>query len=252
MPLICNPRTMFFKSNLIAQHFFRIGKFVLFIERNGWFNYCNWMHDGYTKRMEKLNIIADGSIIAIANTTKYNDTLSFRQHWSWKDLSNFILEQNKDNLIIFNTAWDDEWTIGFSINKITDASFFRKFEQSIEVTDGTLYLVNWTDLTSTLQFEDTKLPDEINETLKISIENGFYSVVVKQLFDHEDFDHDAGTGVDYIVELLQTTENPKLTADHIHWTEDFPTDESLFISSEDLGDFDDFLDHISSEPDDRK
>jgi hypothetical protein len=196
--------------------------------------------------MEKLNIIADGSIIAIANTAKYNNTLKFQDAWTWKELNEFMLKTNKNNLIVFNTAWDDEWTIGFLVNKSADDDYFRKFEQSIEVTNGKLYLVNWSDLTSTLQFEDTKIPDELNKDLKIDIKNGFYRVVVKQLFDHEGDDYDPENKINYIVELFLEAENPNLKADHIIWTEDFPNDESAFISNENLGDFDDFLDHISS------
>ena len=132
---------------------------------------------------QKLNIILDGSIVAIANTQKYNDTLKNQVNWTWQQLNNFILDTNKDNLIVFYTAWENEYTFEFLLNEQTDKIYFRKFEQSIEVTERNLYLVNWTDLTSSLQFKDTKLPDELNKDLKIDIENGFYKVVIKQLFD---------------------------------------------------------------------
>ena len=127
---------------------------------------------------QKLKIITDGSIIAIANTKKYNETLSNQTNWTWRQFNNFILETNKDNLVVFDTSWENEWTVEFLINIETDKAYFRKFEQSIEVTDQKLYLINWTDLTSSLQFKDTKLPDEINKEIKFDIENGFYKVVV--------------------------------------------------------------------------
>ncbi len=98
-------------------------------------------------------------------------------NWTWQQLNNFILDTNKDNLIVFYTAWENEYTFEFLLNEQTDKIYFRKFEQSIEVTERNLYLVNWTDLTSSLQFKDTKLPDELNKDLKIDIENGFYKVV---------------------------------------------------------------------------
>ena len=57
---------------------------------------------------QKLKIITDGSIIAIANTKKYNETLSNQTNWTWRQFNNFILETNKDNLVVFETSWENE------------------------------------------------------------------------------------------------------------------------------------------------
>ena len=195
---------------------------------------------------QKLKIITDGSIIAIANTKKYNETLSNQTNWTWRQLNNFILETNKDNLIVFDTAWENEWTVEFLINIETDKAYFRKFEQSIEVTDQKLYLINWTDLTTSLQFKDTKLPDEINKDLKFDIENGFYKVVVKQLFNPEDYEYEAENKINFIVELFSQSENPNVKADSIIWTEDFPNDDTVFLSYE-RNEFDDLLDKMINE-----
>ena len=195
---------------------------------------------------QKLKIITDGSIIAIANTKKYNETLSNQTNWTWRQFNNFILETNKDNLIVFDTSWENEWTVEFLINIETDKAYFRKFEQSIEVTDQKLYLINWTDLTSSLQFKDTKLPDEINKDLKIDLENGFYKVVVKQLFNPEDYEYISENKINFIVEFIIHSENPKIKADSIIWTEDFPNDETVFLSDE-RDKFDDLLDKMINE-----
>ena len=195
---------------------------------------------------QKLKIITDGSIIAIANTKKYNETLSNQTNWTWRQFNNFILETNKDNLIVFDTSWENEWTFEFLINIETDKAYFRKFEQSIEVTYQKLYLINWTDLTLSLQFEDTKLPDEINKDLKIDLENGFYKVVVKQLFNPEDYEYISENKINFIVEFIIQSENPKMKADSIIWTEDFPNDETVFLSDE-RDEFDDLLDRMINE-----
>ena len=195
---------------------------------------------------QKLKIITDGSIIAIANTKKYNETLANQTNWTWRQLNNFILETNKDNLIVFDTSWENEWTVEFLINIETDKAYFRKFEQSIEVTDQKLYLINWTDLTTSLQFKDTKLPDEINKDLKFDIENGFYKVVVKQLFNPEDYEYEAENKINFIVELFSQSENPNVKADSIIWTEDFPNDDTVFLSDE-RNEFDDLLDKMINE-----
>ena len=195
---------------------------------------------------QKLKIITDGSIIAIANTKKYNETLSNQTNWTWRQFNNFILETNKDNLIVFDTSWENEWTFEFLVDNETEKTYFRKFEQSIEVTDQKLYLINWTDLTSSLQFEDTKLPDELNKDLKIDLENGFYKVVIKQLFDPEDYEYDPENKINFIVEFFLQSENPNIQSEKIMWTEDFPNDETVFLSDE-RDEFDDLLDKMINE-----
>lgn len=50
---------------------------------------------------QKLKIIDDGGIIAIADSKKYNENLMFQENWTWKQLNNFILNKNIGNLIVF-------------------------------------------------------------------------------------------------------------------------------------------------------
>jgi hypothetical protein len=193
--------------------------------------------------MKKLNIIADGSIIAIANTKKYNETLSNQTNWTWKQFNHFILDKNKDNLIVFNTVWENDWVFEFLINKKTGKPYFRKFEQSIEVSDQKLYLITWTDLTASLQFENTKLPEELNKDLKIDLKNGYYKVVVKQLFNPEDDVCVTEGKTNFVVEFSIQSENPKLNADSIMWTESFPSSGEIFLSNE-RDEFDDILNEL--------
>jgi len=60
---------------------------------------------------QKLKIIADGPIIAIANATRYNETLKNQTNWTWKQVNEFFLETNRDHLIIFETVWEDEYRV---------------------------------------------------------------------------------------------------------------------------------------------
>ena len=60
---------------------------------------------------------------------------------------------------------------------------FREFSHEIEVTNGRLYLVDYTDLTMVTQFEDDTLPREDHADQYIELENGMYLVTVRQMFD---------------------------------------------------------------------
>lgn len=131
------------------------------------------IHDGESHQEYDGND-TEISIIALANVQQYNATLSNQVNWTWRQLNDFLLNTNSDNLIVFDTGYEEEWTFEFLFNKETNKSYFRKFEQSIEITDERLYLVNWTDLTSSLQFEDTALPGKDDCNLFVKLGNGFY------------------------------------------------------------------------------
>ena len=81
---------------------------------------------------------------------------------------------------------------------------------------------------------------------KFDIENGFYKVVVKQLFNPEDYEYEAENKINFIVELFSQSENPNVKADSIIWTEDFPNDDTVFLSDE-QNEFDDLLDKMINE-----
>lgn len=188
----------------------------------------------------KLKIIADGAILALANTTKFNQKLNHQTNWTYREFNDFILNVNKDCLIVFNTVWDNEWAFQFLINEESDQLYFRKFEQSIEITNNELHLINWTELTSALQFKNTTIPDQSNKDLKIDLDNGFYKVIVKQISDPDHYEDFNNHPLNFIVELSIQPENPNIKADEIVWTKDFPNDDSPFLSDQ-PNEFDEFL-----------
>nr|WP_314495983.1 hypothetical protein [uncultured Chryseobacterium sp.] len=197
-------------------------------------------------RIQKLKIIDDDGIIAIGNVKSYNEMLSFQETWTWKQLNDFISDKNYGNIIVFSTGREGEWTVEFLVNEESKKNCFRKSEHFIEVTDESLHLFSWGDLTSTLQFKDTVLPDPLNEKLKIKLRNGFYEVVVKQFFDPEDIEYDEENKTNFIIELF-SKEHPMDTAKkQIAWAEDFPNDDRIFLSNE-PDSFDDFLDELLKE-----
>lgn len=188
---------------------------------------------------KKLKIVDDDGIIAIVNTAGYNSSLKFQEEWSWQQLNEFLLTPNQGDLIVFSTGGEGEWTVEFLIDKESSKSYFRKFTQQIAVTEKVLHLVSWSDLTSTLQFQDTWLPDDSSAQSKVSLPNGNYQATVKQMFDPNDFDS-AAHKIHFVVELLLMDQIDEDDVSEIVWSENFPNDDSLFLSNE-PNEFDDFL-----------
>ena len=194
----------------------------------------------FFKKPKKVKIIDDDGMIAIANVKTYNANLKFQENWTWKQLNDFMLDKNRNSLIVFSTGSEEEWTLEFLLNEESKKPHFRKFEQNIEVTNGNLNVVSWSDLISTLQFTDSELPEDSNKDLKVNVKNGFYRVVVKQLFDHEDYEYNAENKVNFIVELFPQNQGIDDKAECIAWTENFPNDGDIFLTNE-PNDFDNFL-----------
>lgn len=192
---------------------------------------------------QELKIIADGAILALANSAKFNETLNNKTNWTYRQFNDFILNKNKDNLIVFNTVWENEWMFQFLMNEESDQPYFRKFEQSIEVTGEELHLVSWTDLTSSLQFKNTPLPDKHHRDLKIKIDNGFYKVIVKQLSNPDHYEDMNDNPINFVVEMFLQSENPNIKANHIMWAEDFPNDDADFLNSQ-PNELDEFLSNL--------
>ena len=191
-------------------------------------------------RNQTLKIIDDDGLIAIVNAKSYNETLNFQENWTWKQLNDFILTKNRNNAIVFSTGREEEWNFEFFMEKESNKTFFRKFEQTIKVTNQSLYLVSWSDLTATLQFSDTTLPDSSNKDLKINVSNGIYRVVVKQLYDPEDIEYEAEDLTNFIVELFPEIYLINKSAEQITWTEDLPNDDTFFLDNE-PNEFDELL-----------
>lgn len=146
---------------------------------------------------------------------------------------------------MFGTGREEEWTLEFLINKESSKPYFRKFVQYVEVTDQSLHLAPWSDITSTLQFPDTMLPDTMNADLKITLANGFYHAVVKQLFDPEEDDYDAENKINFIVELLQQASKSENIIDRISWVDDMPRDNRVFLADE-PNELDDLINQLIS------
>jgi len=97
---------------------------------------------------------------------------------------------------------------------------YREFTQTIEVTNGRLYITNYEDLTMAAQFIDEKLPANQNSNLRIPIENGFYEARIRQLFDHQKGTTESNEKTDFEILFQPATKDRMIKADKVSWWKD--------------------------------
>jgi hypothetical protein len=144
-----------------------------------------------------LTISDDSGFLAIVNAEKYNSFVD--EDWELPQLFNrFLEEMNNDNLIVWATGLESDWTVNF-VAAPSNESSFREFSKTIKVTNGKLYLTNYEDLTMAAQFSDEGLPTKQNANLCVSLDNGEYELTIRQLYNPNDPQHIATDKVNFEV-----------------------------------------------------
>ena len=169
----------------------------------------------------KLKITDDDGFIALVNSATYQSFVD--EDWQFDQLiSHFVNQMNERNLIIWQTNDNGggDWLVSFQEQQSTNRAF-REFSQLINVTDGALYLTNYSDLTTAAQFYDSTIPAVHNADLKIELENGVYKFSVRQVVNPHDLDQDFETDGDESIsfEIVIEPGTGFLTEriDNVHW-----------------------------------
>lgn len=165
----------------------------------------------------KLTIIDNDGFLALVNADRYNSFVT--KDWELEQLiSHFIGQSNKSCMIIWRTGYEgDEWIVSIEKEKSNKIAF-REFESQIEVTDKRLFLTEYADLTMAASYERAKIPSKHNSDLCIELENGFYNVLVRQLFNP---DKDYSDIVDHFeIVFSKSTIKVKNQLDKITWFND--------------------------------
>ncbi|TFF35421.1 hypothetical protein [Mucilaginibacter psychrotolerans] len=138
----------------------------------------------------KLNIIDDEGFIAIVNNDSYQSFVD--EDWQFDQLTaHFVSQMNAGNIAIWQTCNDGggNWLLSFQEHPSATTAF-RQFEQNVNVTSGALFLTNYSDLTLAAQFLDERIPARHHADLKIELENGWYKLTVRQMFDPDDYEQE--------------------------------------------------------------
>jgi hypothetical protein len=162
-----------------------------------------------------FTISDDSGFLAIVNADRYNSF--FANQWELPQLLNhFVDEMNNDNLIIWATGSENNWTVNF-IDKSFDKNAFREFSKTIEVTNGQLFLTNYEDLTMAAQFEYEQIPSKQNDLLNIKLDNGKYNFTIRQLFNPVDHEYEVQGKVSFEIVLQPFSKGQTQKIDKIFW-----------------------------------
>lgn len=176
------------------------------------------MHHLYNYRLMKFQIYDEDGFLSIVNTDRYQTFVN--EDWSLEQLfEHFAIEMSRLNIVVWQTNSDGggEWNIEV-LDKPKDKLAFRSFSKTIEVTNGALYVVNYTDLTMAAQFYDVTLPEKENADCKITLPNGRYSVVVRQMFNPDELEDEPDQTAFEIV-IKEENSNSDETVQKVFWWE---------------------------------
>src|ERR1700749_615741 len=169
----------------------------------------------------KLKIIDDDGFISLVNGGSYQGFVS--EDWQFDQLmKHFVDQMNIGNIIVWQTSNDGgvDWLVSFQ-DSPSDNSAFRQFEHLINITSGQLFLSNYSDLTMAAQFSDVSIPTTHNADLKIELENGWYKIAVRQLFDPDNALQRFETDENVSFEIIITPSNEIInqSVSKVYWAE---------------------------------
>jgi hypothetical protein len=139
--------------------------------------------------MKDLKIIDNDGFLALLDSKKYQPFVG--QNWEFDQLMNhFLVSMNNEHILIWKTGWEGgQWNVNI-VDQKTDKISFREFEGRINVSNGKLYLTEYADLTMAASFQRYGIPSKHNSNKYIELENGRYSVIIRQLFNPETMDEE--------------------------------------------------------------
>ena len=132
----------------------------------------------------RKQIIDNDGFLALADPSKYKPFVM--EDWELDKLLNHFVEQmNEGGFLIWRTGYEGgTWNVNF-IDEQSNTTSFREFNAFIKVTDRKLYLTEYADLTMAASYPEHNIPSKHNSDLYYELENGVYSVTVRQLFNPE-------------------------------------------------------------------
>ena len=135
----------------------------------------------------RKQIIDNDGFLALVDVSKYSSYLT--ENWELDELlDHFVDQMNRGNFLMWRTGYEGgEWNVDM-VSKPSDKKSFREFKSLIEVTNGRLYLTEYSDLTMAASYADQRIPSKHNSDVFFELENGIYGITVRQLFNPDSDD----------------------------------------------------------------
>ena len=166
----------------------------------------------------RKQIIDNDGFLALVDTSKYSSYLT--EDWDLNELlDHFVGQMNKGNFLIWRTGYEGgEWNVDM-VSKPSDKKSFREFKSLIEVTNGILYLTEYSDLTMAASYSDQRIPSKHNSDVFFELENGIYDITIRQLFNPDIDDEGMEEKTNFEI-VIETTKDIKANNfERIQWYE---------------------------------
>lgn len=170
----------------------------------------------------RFEVYDEDGLFSIVNTDIYKTFVD--EDWNLDQLlEHLVAEMNNQSIIIWqiNGNGGGKWNIDV-LDQPTTKPAFRSFSKSIEVTNGELHLVNYTDLTMAAQFDDVTLPAKENADWKIALPNGIYQITVRQMFDPADHNVEPTNSTDFEIIINSSNAQDEQVTQKVFWFEEYP------------------------------
>lgn len=151
---------------------------------------------------KNISITNDSGFLSIVNADQYKSFVD--EDWGYQQLMDHFVDQMKqNNLIIWSTGIEGMHTVSFLLQP-SDVKPYREFSKNINVTNSRLYVSNYEDLTMAAQFEDEPIPSKHNSQFFTEVDNGYYNVTVRQLFNEDNCNEDGDIHFEIILEKVES------------------------------------------------
>ena len=157
----------------------------------------------------KYKITDDSGFLALVNSNTYNSFL--KEEWKLHLLFNhFVTQMNLCNISIWktNNSGGGYWNVNIVTEK-SNLKSVREFTSKINVTHQKLYLTNFEDLSMAASYTDEKIPAQHNSDLFYKLENGLYTVTVRQFFYPNNYKEKTENILDFEIVIKPTTTESK-------------------------------------------
>lgn len=137
-------------------------------------------------KQQEFEITDDAGFLGLVNANLYRSFID--EDWEFDQLKERIIqESNKGHLLFWGTEVPNTWTVRVCSTPVADKEI-KSFEGKINVTKSKLYLLNYETISIAAQFDDKHLSEDDLKDYCIPLENGVYSVTIRQLLDPEEDD----------------------------------------------------------------